>query len=63
MATIDQVLKELRTTATRLRALWGAEANHWSINPELGTVRHLATGDLIVYVNPELLRLDLGGEF
>lgn len=63
MATADQMLKELRGTASTLRSLWGAEANHWSINPEMGTVRHLATGDLIVYINPELLRLGLEREF
>jgi len=63
MATVDQMLKELRSTATSLRSHWGAEANHWSINPDLGTVRHLATGDLIIYIDPELFRLGLEKEF
>ena len=63
MAPVDNMLKELRNSAGRLRKDWGAEANHWTINPELGTVRHLATGDLIIYINPELLRLGLEREF
>ncbi len=63
MATVDQMLKELRSTATSLRSRWGAEANHWSINPDLGTVRHLATGDLIIYIDQELFRLGLEKEF
>jgi hypothetical protein len=63
MATVDQMLKELRSTAGSLRKLWGAEANHWTINPDLGTVRHLATGDLIIYIDQELFRLELEKEF
>lgn len=53
---------ELDRLARKVSHLYGASARHWSINADLGTVRSLEDGALIVYVNPELLRLGLEKE-
>ena len=53
------MLRELRSEAKALVALWGTTvAASWTVNENAGTIRDIWTGTLYCYLSPEWLDLD-----
>ena len=52
------MLRELRSEAKELLALWGNVATFWTVNADAGTIRDVRDGTLYCYLSREWLSID-----